>query len=539
VKKSKFYQSEVRYLGFRISYNSIKPDEEKVASIKDWPVPTTVTEVRSFLGLLNYYRRFISDFTTKALPLLSLTRKDVTFSWNDDCQNSFACLKDALMTAPVLKMPDYSQPFYIWPDASQLAMGGVLTQKEDDHHRPIAFLSSKFSVAEQNYSTTERELLAILLCLRRWRCYIEGKETVVYTDHKPLTWARGLKNPKPRQWGWIEEIERFSPTIAYVPGHKQPADALSRITTASVHRNEAPPTGCSIGHAEKEGEPHCSVRHHKDSTDISVKNCAFTIENVTYHDSDWPILCGRLLLDLPIPLEEEMGFDLEFLEEQAQEFQYRGRILCRKIKINNETLFVPFLSSIQRQEKIKTTHEVLGHMAAGAVLDVLKRKYWWPEMNVEIAGFISHCRKCQLHSSNKQDAAPIHPISPAPLPFDRWAFDFIQDLPPSREGNTQILTAIDYATRWVVMKAVPNRTSETVLKFFYDEIVTNYGLPSSVITDRAPYFLEGVFGQYLKDNHVKHLATSAYHPRTNGMIERMHRVLKDMLTKFCDGQLDL
>ena len=539
VKKSKFYQLEVKYLGFIISYNSVKPDGEKVAAIRDWPVPNTVTEVRSFLGLLNYYRRFISDFTTKALPLLNLTRKDVPFAWDEKCGSSFACLKNALMTAPVLKMPDYSQPFYIWPDASQLAMGGVLTQKEDDHHRPIAFLSSKFSAAEQNYSTTERELLAILICLRRWRCYIEGKETTVYTDHKPLTWARGLKNPKPRQWAWIEEIESYSPTVSYVSGSKQPADALSRITTASVHRHQAPPTGLSIGHAEKKEEPHVDVRHVKDSTDISVKNYTFMIENVTYNDSDWPILCGRLLSNLSIPPDVETGFDYEFLEEEAQEFQFKSRVLCRKVKINDETLFVPFVASGDRLDKIKTTHEVLGHMATGAVLDVLKRKYWWPRMNEDIARFVSHCRKCQLNSNSRQDSAPLHPISPAPLPFDRWAFDFIQDLTPSREGNTNILTAMDYATRWVVMKAVPNRESETVLKFFYDEIVSNYGLPSSVITDRAPYFLGGVFGQYLQDNNVKQLATSAYHPRTNGMIERMHRVLKDMLTKFCDGQLEL
>ena len=228
-KKSKFYLSEVDYCGFIVGQNSIKPNPAKIEAIRDWTQPRTVTEVRSFLGLLNYYRRFIKNYTELANPLLELTKKDSGFTWMEEHTSAFEALKSALSTAPVLRMPDHAFPMHVWPDASGFAVGGVLTQDDGGGHRPIAFISKKLSSAERNYPTIERELFAIVHCLRSWRCYMDGLSVIVHTDHKPLIWAKSIKVPKPRLWGWLQEIEGFAPEILYQPGVDQPADSLSRI----------------------------------------------------------------------------------------------------------------------------------------------------------------------------------------------------------------------------------------------------------------------------------------------------------------------
>jgi transposase InsO family protein len=533
-------------LGFLISHNSIEPDQDKVQAIKDWPTPDSVTAVRSFLGLLNYYRRFISGFTEKALPLLELTKKEMEFTWNERRNRSFEILKEALISAPVLRMPDYTRRFYVWPDASNTCMGGVLTQEVLGTHSPIAYLSVKFSPAEINYSTTERELLAILICLRKWRCYIEGREITVFTDHKPLTWARGLKNPKPRQWSWIEEIEHYSPHISYVPGENQPADSLSRVTIASVPRSRAPPStndafveGRSDGQAGKEGETFLNCKN-IDNTHINVDlessslNTIVDTDGTIYDESDWPIFCGKMLHDESLPTDLEEGV-LNKISQELDHFQFKDNTLMRKIMSNNKEKLVPFVSSGYRQEKIKEYHELLGHMASDAVYKLLKDRYWWPDMSEEISVYISHCHRCLMATGGRQDAAPIHPIPPAPLPFERWGIDFLQDLPMTDKGNQNILVFIDYCTRWAVAKATPDRSSDTVLRVFIEEIVNNYGVPDSIISDRAKSFILGSFAKYLDRNNVKLLKTSSYHPRTNGMTERLNRILKGMLTKYCDG----
>ena len=546
MKKSKFYCEEVKYLGFKISNNSVHVDEEKINVIKEWRTPQSVTEVRSFLGLANYYRRFIQNYTKLAMPLLELTKKDREFKWSEECQQSFVDVKRALMSAPVLRMPDFSREFHIWPDASNFAAGGVLTQDFGSGHQPIAFLSKKFSDTESKYSTTERELLAILICLRRWRCYVDGRRIYIHSDHKPLTWARGLRNPKPRVWSWLEEMEYYAPSIMFVPGDNQPGDPLSRLceSKASIPEDNAPSVSetsdlVSVsamdrleGYAGEVGEPKVEC---KTNLETYTYMNSFVVEGESYPDSDWPLLSGLYLLDQQLPLDLSVE-QLEMIQEEADNFEFKGNVLTRKIiKRNDSPLYLPFILTRDRLQKISKYHQLLGHLAGESTYKILKDRYWWPEMKDEIYSFISNCRECQLSSSSKQLSAPLHPIPPAPLPFERWGVDFLQDLPLTDQGNRNVLVFIDYATRWPVVIATKDRTSRTVYKEFLKNIVNHYGIPDSIISDRAKYFKEGVFGNYLKKNHVKHLLSSSHHPRTNGMTERLNRVLKDMLRRYCDG----
>ena len=449
------------------------------------------------------------------------------------------------MSAPVLRMPDFSKEFHIWPDASNFAAGGVLTQDFGSGHQPIAFLSKKFSETESKYSTTERELLAILICLRRWRCYVDGRGILIHSDHKPPTWARGLKNPKPRVWSWLEEMEYYSPSIMFIPGENQPGDPLSRLTCnkASILEDNAPsaietlekvPSSVVdrlVGYAEEVWELKADCKTNKKS---NVYMNSFILDGVSHPDSDWPWLCGLYLLDQPLPSDLSLE-QLEMIEEESQNFEFKGNVLSRKINKRKESpIYLPFILTKDRLDKISKYHQLLGHLAGESTYMILKERYWWPQMKDEVYSFISNCRQCQLSRSQSQLSAPLHPIPPAPLPFERWGVDFLQDLPITDQGNRNVLVFMDYATRWPVIVATKDRSSKTVYKEFVKNIVNSYGIPDSVISDRAKYFMEGVFGNYLKKNHVRHLLTSSYHPRTNGMTERLNRVLKDMLRRYCD-----
>jgi hypothetical protein len=539
MKKSKFYCSEVRYLGFKISNNTVHVDEEKIEVIKEWKTPNSVTEVRSFLGLANYYRRFISDYTQLALPLLELTKKEREFKWTDDCEKAFTAVKEALSSAPVLRMPDFSRDFHVWPDASNVAAGGVLTQDFGAGHQPLAFLSKKFSDTESRYSTTERELLAILICLRRWRCYVDGRKVFIHSDHKPLTWAKGLKNPKPRVWSWLEEIEYYSPSIEFVPGERQPGDSLSRISDmASVPEDGASSLADAesvidrLGGQAEEVEKQENICKNDCTTKLHMNS--FSINGQTFDDSDWPLLCGSYILDqeLPPELSEELQ---ELVEDESENFEFKGNVLMRKVDLDGKTIYLPFLVSRDRITKISKYHQTLGHLAVEATYKILKERVWWPGMKDDVYSFISNCRQCQLSRSQKQTAAPLHPVPPAPLPFERWGIDFLQDLDPTERGNRNVLVFMDYATRWPVIVATQDRKSSTVYREFIKNIVHNYGIPDSILTDRSMSFMGGRFSRYLKQNNVKHILTSSYHPRTNGMTERLNRVLKDMIRKYCDG----
>jgi transposase InsO family protein len=568
MKKSKFFCSEVKYLGFKISNNSVHVDEDKIEVIKEWKIPNSVTEVRSFLGLANYYRRFIKGYTQLAVPLLELTKKEKGFQWSENCQKSFDSIKEALSSAPVLRMPNFALDFHIWPDASNVAAGGVLTQEFGSGHQPLAFLSKKFSDAESKYSTTERELLAILICLRRWRCYIDGRKVHIHSDHKPLTWAKGLKNPKPRVWSWLEEMEYYSPSIVFVPGEKQPGDALSRLQNdmASVQEDEAPSSAGDLspvfdrllGHVEEAGEQNskCKTKienNHlyfwpvsrdseisKNRTAVLFRNPEYSLNNFfvmdgnTYPDTDWPVLCGNFLLDRPFPADLD-GEKRQFIEDQSDHFEFKDGTLMRKVKTKGKIEFIPFIASSKRLSLISKYHGLLGHLAGKSIIEILRTRYWWPDMNDDVYSFVSNCRQCQLSRAERQPAAPLHPLEPVPLPFERLGIDFIQDLPYTETGYRNILVFVDYATRWVVALPTQDRSSHTVLKCFVEKVVNNYGLPDSIVSDRAQYFKEGVFAEYLKRNGVKQVLSSSYHPRTNGMTERINRILKDMLRKYCDG----
>ena len=228
-KKCWLFQTQVSYLGHLESEEGIKCDPSKIEAIEHWPTPTNKTEVRSVLGLIGYYRKFIPDFAEKAKPLTKLTRKNARFTWNSECENAFTNLKETLVCAPVLAFPQKQGIFILDTDASLWGIGGVLSQEQDGVEKVIAYASKTLNPAQQNYCTTKRELLAVVTFMSQFKHYLLGRKFVIRTDHAPLVWLKNFKEPEGLIARWISIIETFDYELRYRPGRQhQNADALSR-----------------------------------------------------------------------------------------------------------------------------------------------------------------------------------------------------------------------------------------------------------------------------------------------------------------------
>jgi len=227
--KCEFLRHEVIYLGHIIGEEGVRPDPVKIAAVKEFPTPRNVKNVRQFLGLTGYYRRFIPQFSRIANPLSNLLKKDVIFAWNKDTQEAFDTLRELLCKEPILQYPNFERAFVLTTDASSFAVGGVLSQGEIGQDLPIAYASRVLNSAEKNYSTIEKELLAITYCVNHFRPYLYGRAFTLVTDHQPLTWLYRVKDPTSRLVRWRLKLEEYNYNIVYKKGTSNSnADALSR-----------------------------------------------------------------------------------------------------------------------------------------------------------------------------------------------------------------------------------------------------------------------------------------------------------------------
>ena len=234
-RKCQFGQEQVKYLGHIVSAEGLSPDPDNVSKVRDCPIPRTVKQTRAFVSLASYYRRFIPNFAKIATPLHALLKKNAKFQWTQEHQTAFETLKKAIVQPPVLAYPDFQKTFVVATDASDKALGAVLSQLHDGHEKPIAFASRSLNKAERNYSTTEKELLAIVYALRFFRPYIYGRQFLIQTDHKPLQHLMSHRNESSRLMRWATTIQDFDMQITYKPGSLNAnADALSRLPQPAV-----------------------------------------------------------------------------------------------------------------------------------------------------------------------------------------------------------------------------------------------------------------------------------------------------------------
>ena len=501
--KCSFYQKHIEFCGHIIGDGEVKMDEAKLKAIRDWPPLQTVHDVRSFLGLCAYYRRFIEDFALLAGPLYDLIKgaegkKFKPVQMHFAARNAFTAIKNAMCSDRVLAQPDTSLPFVIETDASDFGWGAVLYQAGPDGvERPVAFESKAFSPAERNYATHERELLAIKEGLRKWRCYIEnGTTTVVRTDHAGLQHIRTTVKPSGRLARWLAEFGEYKLDIRYKPGTEMIVpDTLSR------------------------------------RSDYRLRILEADLRTISFDDAI--IVYAR---DNTLPGEAEWDVSLKRFEGQLR-VDDEDQVYHRDSPTDS---WVPYTPLWSRADILNATHKSYGHCSADTMFDIIRTRQWWPDMRKDIKGFVRSCPECQLAAKprdiKRDEMHPSGTWSDRSQPFERWGLDLIGPLPKTDDGNKWIVTAIDYSTRWPVARAIPEATAEALADFVVNDMYRDYGAPKEIITDRGANLWAPAMNMAFELLGTKHRGTTPYHPRTNGAVERFNGTLGQMLTKYCIGQ---
>jgi RNase H-like domain found in reverse transcriptase/Integrase zinc binding domain/Chromo (CHRromatin Organisation MOdifier) domain/Integrase core domain/Reverse transcriptase (RNA-dependent DNA polymerase) len=514
--KCEFNEPKVEYLGMVIEEGKIAMDTGKLKGIQDWPTPTTVKQVRGFLGFGNFYRRFIRHFSELAKPLNNLLKKDIKFNWTEDCQRAFDDLKKRFTEEPVLAMPDQNRPFQIETDASKYATGAVLTQLDSNGDRhPVSFLSKTFSPAERNYEIYDRELLAIIRALDEWRHYIQGSPhtTVILSDHKNLTYYREAQKLNRRQARWSLYLSEYDVKLVHTPGHKMiQSDALSRR-----------PDWCPDEDTDNE-----NVTMLPEDLFIALidEGLQRRIANSTDLDGNAAEALTLLLESGPTAMTTGLGdWKLDNSTGQNVLF-YKGKN------------YVPRNTDLRRDiVKSFHDHETAGHPGEIGTYNAIRQNYWWPGLRTFVKNYVQGCGICQQFKIDRTPSKPSYiPTEGATStrPFANCSMDLITDLPEA-DGFDSILVVVDQGLSKGVILSPCNKTitSEGTAKLLLEGLYKRFGLPDKIISDRGPQFASKAFLELLKLLGIKSALSTAYHPQTDGTTERANQEIEAYLSIYC------
>ena len=420
LSKCQFWLDRVAFLGHVISIEGVSVDPQKIEAMVNWKLPKNVSEVRSFLGLAGYYRKFVEGFSKIAAPLTKLTRKDVKYDWVDACQKSFDELKGRLTSAPVLALPNGRDGFVVYNDASRQGLGCVVMQND----RVIAYASRQLKKHEENYPTHDLELAAVVFALKIWRHYLYGVPCRIFIDHKIFQYIFTQKELNLRQRRWLELIKDYDCTIEYHPGKANVvADALSR-------------------------RPESSFSHMRSGylpllVDLRALGVILEVEDsgallATFHVR--PLLVDQILAGQSqdpqiIKLKEEIE------KGKKAEFQ----IIDDGMIVKGQRMCVPEYGELKR-EIMEEAHSSVYAMHPGStkMYKTLKEHYWWNGMKKEIASFVSRCLTCQQVKAEHQK--PAGKIQLLPIPVWKWekiTIDFVTGLPRTQRQHDAIWVIVD------------------------------------------------------------------------------------------------
>ena len=536
-EKCSFARSELEYLGHKIGAEGIAVDEGKVAAIHQIRPPRTPRQMRSFLGMANYYRRFVPHFSEIAMPLTLLTKKNQKFVWTEAQQKAFDTLKTALVESPILRYPDFSIQFQLHCDASDTALGGVLMQKVDGVDHPIAYYSRKFNDAEGRYSVSEKEALAIVASVKHFAHYLYGYHFVIYTDHAPLRQLFQYKQTLPRITRWAIYLAEFTYDLCYKPGkeHIVP-DLLSRHvdaigttrggrrlkqTGASTQQSKPRNSAAARPRGRAPLKPADPIRP-PTSPDLSDMFSASNVQREQKKDPYIKELLCRVEGSSPStdPSQEE-----NYTIEQGCLYYLDRNIEVGELK---QRLVVPL---VLRNRALELTHNspTGGHFGVTKTLHHTKRLFFWPKMASDVKQHVTHCVTCQKRTYRNLVKAPIQALPPVRYPLQRVGIDLIGELSPSYSGNRYIFTIVCHFSRFVQAYALPNKHSETVADAFMDYIC-RYGCPEHIVSDRGGEFTAQVFSDLMKKLKMKTHLTTSYHAASNGMTEAFNKLIKNTLT---------
>ena len=528
--KCKLCQKEVRFLGHVISENGIATDPEKTAVIATWPVPESKKNIQQFLGLANYYRRFIKDFGTTAKPLQRLLEKNIAFEWTQQCQAAFDHLRKCLMTTPILAFPDHSRHFVLDTDASDTGIGAILSQVQDDGGEVvIAYASRSLSRQEQRYCVTRRELLAVVEFIHHFRHYLLGVHFTLRTDHGSLVWIQNFKEPEGQLARWLERLQEYTFTVVHRPGnqHKN-ADALSRVPCNQCGR---------VTHVYSPAHLAAQIGI------VSQGHSAADVHDQQLNDpSIGPVLKAKESGATP-NLDEVKTWSRESrqLVQMWSSLKVDNSVLWRLCIDGRSQHLQLVLPSVLRESVLQDLHSgsMGGHVGESKMIHLVRERYYWPGWKESVKEWCKKCRTCSTRKmAPPSKRAPLQTLQ-AGYPLQIVAVDILGPLPVTAQGNKYVLVACDCFTRWVEVYAIQNQEAVTVAKTLVDEMFCRFSPPEQLHSDQGRQFEADLLKEVCTLLQIHKTRTTAYHPHCNGLVERFNRTLLDMLsTVVKDHKMD-
>ena len=469
----------IEFLGHQIDSTGIRPLPDRLTVIADSPFPQSVKSLRRFLGMANYYRRFVPDCSDILEPLTSLLKcNPKTFSPTQEAETAFQAIKCALAKSTSLSHIRPDLPLILKTDASQSAVGAVLQQIQNGEPQPLSFFSRKLQSAQTRYSTLDRELLAIYLAVKHFRHLLEGRQFTIWTDHKPLTFA--FKSPadrySPRELRQLDFVSQFTTDVRYIDGARNVvADALSRLDLNAV---QSP------------------------SFDLEA------IANAQSSDDEFHNL----------PADTSLRFELVPLLHST------AKITC-DLSTGKPRPWVP----LSFRRCVFDHFHSISHPSIRSTTKLITDRFVWPSMRKNIREWVTHCLSCQRSKVHRHTITFPGSFAQPDARFQHVHLDIVGPLPPSK-GFTHILTCVDRYSRWPQATPITDTSAETVARSFMESWIAHFGLPVHITTDRGAQFTSTLFRELNRTLGTIHFRTTAYHPASNGMVERFHRQLKAAIT---------
>lgn len=496
LSKCVFAAKQIEFLGFVLSEKGVKPQQRLTEAIEKFAKPTNKKEIRRFLGMANFYREFIPNFSEVAASLNNLTKDAVIFHWSKDCETAFKTLKQALVTAPILAFPKSNEEFVVEVDASKQAVGGVLSQNQDDGIlHPVAYFSTTMNDAQRNWSPYIQEAYAIVMAVRHWDTYLAGKHFTVLSDHNPLVQLKNKKNPKGKIARWLAELEGYDFTVKYVPGKSNvKADMLSRNSNADD--NYVP--------------------------DDSIDEMIFAISTDT-----------NMRTQLSIEQKKDVitATTMECIEKGEELPKGRLKRVARQLRIEKGVLTKngrPVVPPSMRGHIVAEIHK-LGHFGLDKLQNLVRRRFYWPGMYRYLKNFVNQCNVCaQCKVDNPTPKAPLIPIREPQSPLEFISMD-IAHFPTTKDGFKGILLIGDIFSKFV--EAVPLKLFEAdeVVDALWRGWITKFSCPEFVHSDQGSNVDGDTVQKLCEKFNIAKRRTSGYHSEGNGFAERNIRSIREIL----------
>ena len=588
--KCSFAVDKVIYLGHVITKEGVSVDSNKTEKVNSFPAPKSQKELKGFLGLCNYYRRFVKDFSKICIPLNRLLKKEqskrfAAGDWTPECQDAFEQLKNALTTAPVLAYPDMNKPFVLSTDASGYAIGYVLGQLDSSgREHVIAYGGRALRPDERKWTVTELECLAVIVGIETYKHYLSQHKFKVFTDHKALQWLDNIKNPTGRLGRWAMKLQEHNFEIVHREGGRnQNADFMSRFPydQDSEMRDPAsqPPEGTAVpdpaeacSGTDDTEQPACmsiEAEPSDDGLDQTDEPNEKLYTEVTFEYTTHPTVAaadekdpdpepemGELqrqcddfkdiffyLQDRTLPEDERYA---KFIANEANQYVLRDGTLYHLFQPRtrrqtgddlDRMILQVALPKVKRVEVLRGYHDCLaggGHFGVTKTFGAIRLKYWWPKMYQMIHDYVQNCDVCQRIKVDRHR----HPVPLNPLPveevFSRLHIDILGPLPKTKEGYQYCLVIVDSFSKWCESFAMRTQEATEVASILYNEIFTRYGAPRTIVSDRARNFMSKLVAALCEMFRVTRHYTSSYHPQTNAAVERVNSTLSQTLRAYID-----